>query len=101
MKRPGDEWVRVKSADELAAGMTVRIVDCTDCGRTHQEILVRTEAWAWCPRGSHWATIGCGGAGATLMCPGHIISQGRLYRLSDDTHQEADTKERQREREAT
>jgi hypothetical protein len=38
-----DEWVRVKSEDELRAGMTVEVRPCQWCGRVERGLLLHSE----------------------------------------------------------
>lgn len=87
-------WVRVTSADELRAGMTVKAIECRECGRAHVATLIR-QVHIGCHVhdcqhfGMVWVQISCTGEGVT--CKGLALSEGRLFRLADTDTTETET----------
>jgi len=92
-----EEWVRVKSEDELRIGLTVQLRPCVWCGRTENETIiaeVEVHPMAHSPRG--WQpskatrAFDVVGSCQRSMDAGPLtqydedISEGRLYRLADD-----------------
>ena len=86
-----DEWVLVKSEDELRPGMCVELRPCRYvCGRIHRFVLIGREPRAtWCSRlSTHltcrgWLFVG-DGCNDRPLCTYSAIRERRLYRLIDD-----------------
>ena len=94
-----DEWVRVKSEDELRAGMAVQIRNCRWCGRRETVILTArtpgsvlavgpggqiedpSSAFGWIQAGACMAKARARSLPGTLM--GGAVREGRVFRLAD------------------
>jgi hypothetical protein len=85
MKR--DEWVRVKSEDELRPGMAVQVRPCLQCEKEVSLTLFSIEKGrpgdvCDCGAKSGWASTHDDCA-HRLSCFCDAIATGRLYRLAD------------------
>lgn len=92
VKWQGEDLVRVESASELKAGMTVVWigggVPCRNCGAArHVVILLRpTPCSLRCTGDGWWATGFCYGT----VCLHESIPRGRVYRLREPPAEESD-----------
>ena len=96
-------WVRVKSEDELRAGMTVELRPCGFCERRERIMLLRAQdkQMSLHHSGDMLAGSGRGWSTAPGLClnprrPVDLsvaISTGRLWRLSDEALEEADERQ--------
>lgn len=98
-----DEWVRVKSEDELRVGMTVEIRPCALCLERERFVLLSRDSDVTC---CTYCATGCRGwHAAGRLCDAHrpfclisCIPRGTLYRLADsDTIDDTEVRELERE----
>lgn len=103
-----DEWVRVRSEDELRAGMTVELRPCSWCGKRERFMLFRVtgrfaalSATGECFKARIFSVPStCEREGYRRDETGFFVSirEGRLYRLADlDTTDDAEVSELERE----
>ncbi len=91
-----EEWVRVKSPDELRAG-SYKLVDCRYCHRTHLVIVARRQEGIRSCDGEHrqclgWEVITTSCRRFWCATP-RCIADGRLFRLADHQLTESDNHE--------
>ena len=96
-----DEWVRVKSEDELRAGMTVEVRICFGCNRRERFVLMSRERRATSGCTSHAKCVGWeitrARCGWTDFCTTRTIREGRLFKLVLREPEATETRARERE----
>jgi hypothetical protein len=86
-----DEWVRVKSNNELSTGTCVEIRPCPQCGRQVRMMIVAKDRLFEGLPTWHVSPPPCSGTEKTWTCFEGPIADGLLYRLADSQLTESET----------